>query len=738
MSAPQLVKLRTEEEEQTKAPVVPYILITPGHHPARTGKGYQVLGTWADIDPVCSSASKSEYLAVDFETRGGDYSDPSMEVIGIGLAWDRGSVYFHWPELYAKSKSALVALLNAHKGLIAHNIYFDGGVATEIVGAEPKWHACTYSLLAYLANESKLRKWGLKHAQVELLGWESKGDVDLDEWLVSNKYYKGNRRINEDPQHLLECHRRGELSPEKGEMWRAPKAILGKYCALDAESCYLLYTQVLLPAAHNYPGLLKFFHEDLMPVTDLLIRQKVIGMEIDRPGMIARKAVLESEITKATEAFLTNDRVVPVIRKLDEELLLPLIAKEPVKYNKPKKNDPEGGVISKNWVKWEERLRLARDGQLPEYKFNPNSGDQMRKLLYADGLGYPVRILTDKGLPATGTKAYKHMGEIGKILVDRAYMQKELSYIDSYLGLTEVRPTIHPSFRVPGTITGRLSGKEPNLQQIPKSSVIMDLFTARPGHVWIDLDFSALEPTVATEFSGDPNMLAIYGEGRPKNDIYLFVAATVPIFRERVLATGYDPYNPTPETLARAKKECKHERGICKTVVLACQYGAGVNKVMSTLEADDIFLEYEEVKAVHSGYWETFSVLKEFSKELYWQWVENGGYILNGMQRPMAVPEDFNKDLLNRFVQSTGHDILVKYIRIFTSELDRREIPWEPVVIDWHDSSAIEVPEEFKDRAIEVYLWGLEELNNQLGGNIKLRGTPSYGTTMSSIKEPES
>lgn len=723
------------EVEESSELLVPYILLTPGHHPARVGSPYQVLGTWADVLPAVSAANKSEFIAVDFETKGGDYSDPTMEVMGIGLAWDTGSIYFHWPELYPRSKDIILDLLNSHTGLLAHNVYFDGGVATEILQARPKWHACTYSLLAYLANESKLRKWGLKNAQVELLGWSEKGDAELDAWLVSSGYYKGNRRLNNDPQYLAECHERGELSANKGEMWRTPKPILGKYCALDAESCYLLYTKILKPVADKYPGLTEFFHKDLMPVTDVLIRQKIVGMEINRPGMTARKAVLEEAIDRQTIAFLTDSVTAPVIAQIEADLLLPLIAKEPEKHNKPKKNETQG-VISKNWVKWTERVESARSGQLPEYKFNANSGDQMRKLLY-EGLKFPVRITTDKGLAGTGTRAYKHMGNIGKILVDRAYMQKELSYIDNYLGLTEVRPTIHPSFRVPGTITGRLSGKEPNLQQIPKSSVVMDLFTARPGHVWIDLDFSALEPTVATEFSNDPNMIAIYGEGRPKNDIYLFVAATVPIFRERVLATGYDPYNPTPETLARAKKECKHERGICKTVVLACQYGAGVNKVMATLEEDDIFLEYDQVKAVHSGYWETFAVLKEFSRDLYWQWTENEGYVLNGTGRPMAVPADFNKDLLNRFVQSTGHDILVKYIRIFTDELNRREIPWEPVVADWHDSSAIEVLEADKDRAIEVYLWGLEELNNQLGGNIKLRGTPSFGTTMSDIKEPE-
>jgi hypothetical protein len=221
------------------------------------------------------------------------------------------------------------------------------------------------------------------------------------------------------------------------------------------------------------------------------------------------------------------------------------------------------------------------------------------------------------------------------------------------------------------------------------------------------------------------------------NDIYLFVAAHIPEMGDKVRATGYDPYNPTKETLAAAKKECKSIRAIAKTVVLACQYGAGVGKIMETLENDNIVLPEEQVTAVWETYWDLFSQVKEFGRQLETEWRRNGGYILNGLGLPMSVDRMSKKDILNRFIQSTGHDILVKYIRIYTEELTRRGIPWQPHVLDWHDASAVEVPEKYLDETIAVYKWGLDELNRQLGGTIKLKGTPSFGPTMADIKEPE-
>lgn len=736
-----------------------YTVLTPGFYPARTGPSFLRYGTEKDIDSTVHEASRAEILAVDFETRGGDYSTDDIAVVGIALAWKTGSIYFQWEEITEESQNRLWDLLLDHTGLIAHNVYFDGGIVYKFTGRHPRWFTCTYSLLATVANEGYPgANWGLKTAQIELLGWHDTNTRELDEWLVTHGYYSGVRRVDESPAHLLEEYQAGALKPAKGFMYRAPPHILGKYSVLDAEACFLLYAKVLLPAVQKFSALEKY-HSDMLYLIQLLIEQRITGIPVDREGLQARAEYLATYIEEKQQEFLSHHAVIPCVQEIEKRMLQELIDSEPTRYNKQKeRKEPEKFTVSgklsknwekwhklsveppvqsKNWEKWQAKVEAVRAGENPEYRFNINSGPQLRVVLY-DMLDFPIRVTTESGLPSTGVKALKHMLDLGTILLDRNYAVKELSYIQAYIDVTAQRPTIHPSFRAPGTVSGRLTSKEPNMQQIPKSRAVMELFRARPGYVWIDLDFSALEPVVATEFSEDPNLEVIYGNGRPVNDIYLFVGANIPGMAEKIRGAGYDPYNPTPEGLAAAKKKCKHERAICKTVVLACQYGAGVNKVMETLENDDIHLPYEDVARIHSGYWELFSQVREFSRELLFQWRENGGYVLNGIGRPMSVPEEMMKDTLNRFIQSTGHDLLIRYIRIYTEELTRRGVEWYPLMIDWHDASCVEVREDQIDVAREVMLWGVDELNRELNGRIKLRGEPDIGHNLSDVKKPES
>jgi DNA polymerase I-like protein with 3'-5' exonuclease and polymerase domains len=706
---------------------LPFILLQPGTHLPRSGSSYNRICTYKDINWIVESASKSRVMAVDFETVGGDYTN-GITIVGIGLAWDSGSVYLDWQSLYSSSRNILSSLLLQHTGLIAHNVYFDGGVLRKETGQHAQWLACTYSLLAHLANESPERKWGLKATQTELLGWPDSNEHELDEWLVTNGYYIGNERKDESPENLRNKFVEGSLRPDKGEMWRAPTEILGKYCILDAESCYLLYTRVLEPTLLQFPGLVAVF-SDTMNLIQILIDQKITGIETDRNGLEARREKLLAEIAASTGEFISNPQTQGHIKEMELVMCQEISEKEPPKYKK------DGG-ISKNWINWEKRLSDAISGRSSQYKFNINSGPQLRELLYTR-LQFEVRSYTDTGLPGIGHKAYKHMGILGQLLSQRADRVKTLSYVDKYLELTTHRTTIHPSFRTPGTITGRLSSKEPNLQQLEKTKAMMSLFRARPGMVWVDLDFSALEPTVLTEFSQDENLLAIYGDSAPKNDIYLYVAASIPSYSSTIRATGYEPKNPRPEYLARAKQECKAIRSICKTVVLACQYGAGVKKVMQTLEQDDVFLDWEQVEAIHSGYWDVFAKVKDFSRSLFFEWRRNDGYILNGMGRPMCVPEDYNKDLLNRFIQSTGHDILIKYISILTRNLNAANIPWMPIIIDFHDATTVEVPEEYAEKTVQIFQQSMNELNEFLQGTVKLRGVPTVGYNLAEVKEPE-
>lgn len=770
--------LLTNEEQQQKLVELsegeiqqPFYLLTPGNYPPRTGPTFGQICDPSDLAAVLQDIAASRIVALDFETKGNDYSD-ELDIVGIGLAFDAGCVYFEWNALDSNQRTTIANALGNHPGLIAHNIYFDGGVWKKEFGEHASWFLCTYAALAMTANEGYPGiGWGLKWAMTALLGWTDSNEHDLDDWLVHNGWYTGVRLKEDTPENRFLKREAGKLRPDKGEMWRAPTEILGKYCCLDAEATYLLYTEVLEPVLEKFPALREFltgpFHRHILRHID----QKFLGIPVDREGLLARREVLQTEIAEVTSQFLSHPEVRAEILQLETEWVLnDFVDKEPPKYRqkKPAPKPPEmykaNGEISKsytnwiakyaewekaepvvslNWVNWEARYSAALRGENPDYRFNINSGDQLRELFF-NKKGYEIRGYTEpstrfpQGQPEIGVDVLKFMGEAGKLLVRNSELAKDLSYVVKYLELTEHRATIHPSFRTPGTNTQRLSSNNPNLQQVPKTMKMMSLFRARPGKVWVDIDFAALESVVAAELSGDPNLHELYADGKPENDIHLFVAASVPGEMGRaILETGYRPNNPPAGTVGKAKKECKAQRSIAKTVVYACQFGAGVDKVVETLESDGIYLPYHQVETIHSTYWNTFARLKQYSYELQREWKRNNGYVMNGFGRPMPTAEHLKKDCLSRVIQSTGHDILVYYVDILDELLTEAGIPLDYVIRDWHDATTIEVDEHLADRVIEIMQDAMRVLNGFLGGQIQHRGKPVVGVNLADCKEPE-
>lgn len=69
---------------------------------------------------------------------------------------------------------------------------------------------------------------------------------------------------------------------------------------------------------------------------------------------------------------------------------------------------------------------------------------------------------------------------------------------------------LHPSFKLIGTVTGRASCEHPNLQQVPRDSLIRSLIGAPEGWELFDMDLSQIEMRISAELSGDQVLLGIF------------------------------------------------------------------------------------------------------------------------------------------------------------------------------------------------------------------------------------
>ena len=241
-----------------------------------------------------------------------------------------------------------------------------------------------------------------------------------------------------------------------------------------------------------------------------------------------------------------------------------------------------------------------------------------------------------------------------------------------------------------------------------------------------------LEKTSSGKYLIPDKLQAILKVPEPSQDIYLYNAAKMGKLGYKIREVGYDPDNPTPEAIAKAKKACKAERYIAKRFTLASNYGAGAGKIHQALTMDGVDVTLSECKDYHRAFWKLYEGIRLFSENLQRLHTRNGGWIYNGFKRPLPIEDKKIKDIVNRFIQSTGHDVLVRYIYLLEQEL--KNITWYPWIIDFHDETMIEVPNQHVFQATEAFIRAGQRLNEELNWDVPMTGAVEVGDTLADFK----
>ena len=154
------------------------------------------------------------------------------------------------------------------------------------------------------------------------------------------------------------------------------------------------------------------------------------------------------------------------------------------------------------------------------YDLNPDSPQQLQKFLFED-LGLETSRKTKTGF-STDAAVLEELAAyhpaVNLILEYRGLTKLKGTYLDTLP--QEVNPTtgrLHTNFRQAVAQTGRLSSKDPNLQNIPiRTEVgrrIREAFVAGPGKVLVTLDYSQIELRILAHLSGDKNLVSAFRDG---------------------------------------------------------------------------------------------------------------------------------------------------------------------------------------------------------------------------------
>ena len=226
-------------------------------------------------------------------------------------------------------------------------------------------------------------------------------------------------------------------------------------------------------------------------------------------------------------------------------------------------------------------------------EFNINSTKQLGVVLF-ETLGLPVGKKTKTGY-STDEKvlsSLKEKHEIIPLLLEYREVYKLFStYIEPLLKLSKQNADarIHTSFVQTGTATGRLSSKNPNLQNIPARSElglkIREAFVAPAGKKLIGIDYSQIELRLLAHFSQDKVLVDAFMHDK---DIHMQTA--IVLFGE---------------------EEAASKRGVAKTVNFGLLYGMGQKKLSDTLG-----ITTKEAKAIIEKYFENFPSVKSYFRSI--------------------------------------------------------------------------------------------------------------------------
>jgi DNA polymerase-1 len=275
--------------------------------------------------------------------------------------------------------------------------------------------------------------------------------------------------------------------------------------------------------------------------------------------------------------------------------------------------------LSKEYHRELEKLQ-SQIRQMVGEEFNINSPKQLSEILF-DKMRIPVSGLKKTAGGARSTRE----SELEKIkdkhpVIENVLLYRELqklltTYIDSIPKQVDKKDKrLHADFVQSGTATGRMSSRNPNLQNIPIKSYlgqrVRNAFVAEKGLTLASFDYSQIELRIAAFLSKDPKMIEIFSK---KGDIHQAVASEV--------------FDVSPE------KVDSEMRRRAKIISFGMIYGMGINALQKQLGTSR-----KEAGDFHDKYFERFGGLTEYMEETK-GFVRKNGYTETFFGRRRYLPD---------------------------------------------------------------------------------------------------
>lgn len=658
----------------------------------------------------------------------------------IGFPWDfaESGIKPHIDRI-----TPLVIRLLSLCSQVGHHLTFDDLFVIATVGrregehlpfnSDGSWNENWLALQERINLISEAAHWDTWHMVFTAL--QKRGSLGLE--LLAYDWVPDLAGYEEDMTLLIELH--GDLmnpaNNKGGHYANCPKPLwpthLRPYVMGDAEVTYQTREKVAaklerskvykIPIAKpNSPGNFRYYQTPrrdwvykniVSPASRTLTKMMARGMHIDLTELAEQERIYPAKVQGAKDKLREAD---PLVERWCQTKI-----EETAKENA---SDPEG-------VRWE--LDLENKGQLKELLF--------------DTLKCPIHRLTKKGRQLFGEDpsdweeiSYEQRKEyaavdkftLNRLAVDFPNLRPLQDYRKTFkVYSTYVRPMrnmmatgldkkdrekephlsvdgcIHAQFLLTGTRSGRLSSRDPNLQNLPNEALVKRFFTSRfrdRGGIYT-ADLSQIELRLMAAVCGDPSMIQAYWDDV---DIHSLTASKIVWQDGRRIP--YDHF--TKKHMEDLQKDGKSDvakalelkRKISKTTNFLTSYGGGAFGLQNVLANVEVYMPLEDCEDIVYGFFEAYPTLKRFLG-IYKTFIEENGVAVSLFGRVRYFEEVYSEDReasskalragCNHLIQSTASDMML--ICLFTIEILMRQAGLNSLLISTvHDSLVIDALRE--------------------------------------------
>ena len=603
---------------------------------------FKIIKTWGQLLKLIECCKKSGYACVDFETNAEGIYNKGFKPTILSVTFQAGS---------------------------GCSIPLDHPETKEVCGPGWNW-------------KKALLKFGhevIEDYDIVKLAWNGKFDFQI--FNLYGIFYRGTLIdgmlakycLNEErPNGLKDMVRRylpdvANYEADKGFdklPWdKKPLKPLCKYGCQDTD--YTFRLTIFFESRLIELGFYNLYRNLIMTSSRVLQSCEVNGLYMDRTFNEKLLAEYKPKIDKARETCLNLAHVKAFEKLYNMQKISKYVASIQAELDELDYNDPKD---AKKIANREQKISNIKAGIFSNKKerdlvrpINLGSPVDLPQLLYSkEGFHMPIiKYTTDSKTgkptdkPSTDEDTltelrlkYKNPKSPKAIFLDsllelRGLEKMYKTYIEGWHEKVQDDSCLHGKYNIIGTTSGRLSSSDPNLQQVPKTSVdpnIKNQLIAQPGKLYLVSDFSQAELRFMAHLAKDKTYLDAFNSG---NDPHLAIAAQkygVPY--EEAYKIYHDENHPDHKVWKVRRKQAKQ-------IAFGLIYGIGA-KLLAVKLSDPkagLIVTPEEAQKEMDIFFKQHPRLKKF-KAKQEKYLQEHGYLMSLFGRRRRLPQIYgdNKD----------------------------------------------------------------------------------------------